>query len=497
MEFDGSGAYDPDGTIVSYDWDWGDSTTYGSGLTPSHVYAENGVYSATLKVTDSQGIITSSTFTVTVYDAPVIPELEDRTGVSGVEMGFSAEDAYDPDGEIVSYEWDWGDGTDPSTGLTPGHTYAENGVYEVTLTVTDSQGVSTSSTFTVTVYDAPVIPELEDKTGVTGVAIDCDGSDAYDPDGTIVSYDWDWGDGTGHGTGATPSHTYTEKGVYTATLTVTDSQGVTTASTFTVTVYVAPIADAGDDTTGVTTKAIQFDGTGSYDPDGTIVSYDWDWGDGTAHGTGATPTHSFITKNVYTVTLTVTDSDGVTDTDVCVVTVCIAPVAKIATGDFRLFINELGSFSGVGSYDPDGSIVSYEWDWGDGSAQSTTPTATHSWATKGTYTVTLTVTDNDGVSSSTTVEVTVITPCAGLKELFEMLYSMKLKQGIQNSLEATLLHVQDKLCNLEHQNFIVAINGLEAFINEVEAQTGKAITDFQADQLITLTEKIIASIPDV
>jgi len=148
-----------------------------------------------------------------------------------------------------------------------------------------------------------------------------------------------------------------------------------------------------------------------------------------------------------------------------------------------------------GSYDPDGTIVSYEWDWGDGSAHDTTEAATHDWP-KGTYTVTLTVTDNDGVSASTTVEVTVITPCMSLKDLIDLLCSFNLMHGINNSLDVKLQHAQDALCNLERQDFSRAVNLLEAFMQEVEAQRGKYVTDDQATQLVTLTERIIAAIPE-
>jgi len=258
---------------------------------------------------------------------------------------------------------------------------------------------------------------------------------------------------------------------------------------------VAPIANAGADTTGLVNVAVAFDGSGSSDPDGTIEAYDWDWGDGTEHGTGATPSHTYTSRGLYEVTLKVTDNDGITATDVCVVNIYVPPVAVITTDNLKLFRWELGSFSAESSYDPDGTIVSYNWDWGDGTADNTTSTAMHSWTSKGTYTVTLTVTDNDGVSSTATVTVTILTPCIGLKELIDLLYSFNLKQGINNSLDVKLQHAQDALCNLERQDFNRAVNLLEAFMQEVEAQRDKYITSSQADQLLTLTERIIASIP--
>jgi uncharacterized repeat protein (TIGR01451 family) len=76
-----------------------------------------------------------------------------------------------------------------------------------------------------------------------------------------------------------------------------------------------PVADADGPYTSDCGKSIIFDGSGSYDPDGVIVSYQWDFGDGKT-GSGVNPAHTYDTSGVYTVTLLVTDDDGLTDTDV-------------------------------------------------------------------------------------------------------------------------------------------------------------------------------------
>ncbi len=74
-----------------------------------------------------------------------------------------------------------------------------------------------------------------------------------------------------------------------------------------------PVADPGNPYSGTVGVALTFDGSGSSDPEGTIVAYDWDFGDGTS-GTGVNPTHTYTTADTYTVTLTVTDDVGATDT---------------------------------------------------------------------------------------------------------------------------------------------------------------------------------------
>jgi len=84
-------------------------------------------------------------------------------------------------------------------------------------------------------------------------------------------------------------------------------------------INLSPVADAGGPYSGMVGSAISFDGTYSYDPDGTIVSYDWDF-DGEV-GTGATVSHTYDSVGTYTATLTVTDNEGATDIDTVTVTV--------------------------------------------------------------------------------------------------------------------------------------------------------------------------------
>ncbi len=149
----------------------------------------------------------------------------------------------------------------------------------------------------------------------SGLTCQFDGSGSSDPDGTITSYAWVFGDGT-TGSGATVSHTYTAGGTYIATLTVTDNGGATGTQSQNVTVNAPPVASFTTACSGVTCN---FNGSASSDPDGTITSYAWVFGDGTT-GSGATVSHTY-TAGTYTVTLTVVDNGGAVSTQSKSVTV--------------------------------------------------------------------------------------------------------------------------------------------------------------------------------
>ena len=168
-----------------------------------------------------------------------------------------------------------------------------------------------------------------------------------------------------------------------------------------------PIADAGGSYSGTEDVAITFDGSGSYDSDGDLLTYAWYFGDGST-GTGVNPTHAYTAGGNYTVTLVV--NDGKVDSEASATTADITevndpPVADAGSGQTAL-VNENVTFNGSGSYDLDGIITDYEWEFGDGNTE-TGMTTTHAYGVAGTYTVNLTVTDTGGLTDTDTTMVTI------------------------------------------------------------------------------------------
>ncbi|MFJ2543459.1 PKD domain-containing protein [Microbacterium sp. NPDC087589] len=340
------------------------------------------------------------------------PEAAFTSETNKLNIDVDASTSSDADGDPLAYAWDFGDGT-TANGATASHAYASGGTYTITLTVTDSTSLIDAVTRSVTV--AP----NQAPTAVIGATTDhldvaLDGSDSSDPDGTIATYAWDFGDGT-TGTGATVNHTYATADTFTVTLVVTDDSGTTSSTTRDVTTTPAPNQDPTSAfTTSTDLLELTADGTSSTDPDGTIDSYAWDFGDGET-GTGATATHTYASVGTYTVTLTVTDNRGGTSTvshDVAVSANAV-PTAAFTTSVTGLAV----AVDGSGSADADGSIATYAWDFGDG-ATGTDATATHTYAAGGSYTVTLTVTDDRGATATTTESVTVSAPQVWAQDAF-------------------------------------------------------------------------------
>lgn len=161
---------------------------------------------------------------------------------------------------------------------------------------------------------------------------------------------------------------------------------------------ITPIADFSfTPETGESPVTITFDASVSNDPDGKIVSYAWNFGDGTL-GKGVKVNHTFTRHGQFSIKLTVTDDDdakGVTTKDIIIIKPNVLPVANFTysprTGFYPLYV----SFDASSSYDPDGNIVKYAWTFGDGGASSNKVVG-HTYNKWGTYTINMSVTDDRG-----------------------------------------------------------------------------------------------------
>lgn len=205
-------------------------------------------------------------------------------------------------------------------------------------------------------------------------------------------------DGVGAGDLATGYSDYGSIGQYSVTGTLVSSGGQ------------PPVAAASANTTsGTTPLTVGFSSVNSSDPDGSIVSYSWNFGDGTPHSTQPNPVHVYNSAGTFTAVLTVTDNSGLTGTSSVVITAAQpanqAPVAmagaNVTSGNVALGVN----FSSQGSYDPDGQISSYSWNFGDGTS-SNQANPSHTYINPGNYTAILTVTDNNGATNSNSVLIT-------------------------------------------------------------------------------------------
>jgi PKD repeat protein len=371
ITLDGSGSYDPDtaygDSIVAYEWDLDNDGQYADalGATIMTAFNDDGSYTIGLRVTDSFGASGTDTATVTVEDlAPTAaftwnPEPQNE----GSAIVFTDMSTSSPD-NIVSRTWDFaGMGTSPA--VNPSFTFMDNGIYTVTLTVTDEDGSTDTISHDVTINDlAPTAaftwsPEPQNE----GSAVTFNDMSTSSPD-IIVSRTWDFA-GLGTSPAINPSFIFIDNGSYTVTLTVTDEDGSTDTASHDITINdLAPTATLTGDTALDEGQIGNYDASGSTSSPDAIMNYEWDWEyDGTTFNpsgdTGTLQSHSWPAGGIYTVAVRVTDDDGSTGIAALIVTVSRInnpPVANDvpAVTDQDTPVNIM-----LSAYDPDGDDLSY------------------------------------------------------------------------------------------------------------------------------------------
>ncbi|RLF24648.1 MAG: hypothetical protein DRN01_06845, partial [Thermoplasmata archaeon] len=398
---------DSDGTIVSWHWDFGDGNiSYEQN--PTHKYADNGTYTITLTIWDNDGDSDSINKQITVLNvapeanftySPSIPYTSELINFTDLST--------DLDGTIVNWTWDFGDGN-VSYEQNPQHKYADNGTYNVTLTIVDNDGATNTTYQYITVLNRGPIPDFEwTPANPTDLDVITFTDLSYDTDGWIINYTWNFGDGN-ISYEQNPTHQYADNGTYTVTLTVTDNDGLSNTASKNIDVLnIPPVANFtwSPETPNQKLDTVQFDSNLSYDPDGTIVNYTWDFGDGNI-SYEQNPTHVYGDIGNYTITLIVRDNDGATSQKTKTITITNTPPMADFTWtptnptdlDIIQFTDE--------SIDSDGEIVAWRWEFDDPNP-SDEQNPLHLFVDDGTYNITLTVWDDDGAYNTTTIKINI------------------------------------------------------------------------------------------
>jgi PKD repeat protein len=427
------------------------------------------------------------------------PPLSDPSGpytsTEGVQILFNGSGSYDPDGSIVAYEWDLGDGNN-ATGVSPTHTYTQNGTYTITLNVTDDDGATDANTTTATIADTKPTANFSSTptTGPEPLTVDfTDNSTSFDG---ITAWEWDFGDGD-NSSEQNPTHVYANEGLYTVTLTVYEADGNsdTEAKVNYITVTDGnggnqpPVADANGTYTGVEGVPTTYNGSSSYDPDGSIVLYEWDFdGDDLYDAATSTATFTWGDDHTGTVKLRVTDNDGLSDTDTATITVNnVAPTASFYVEQPEEFILPSHSLTFNGAFIDAGWLDTHTatWDFGDDTIVSGTfteendppdaagtTTAEHAYSEPGTYTVTLTVTDDDEGVGDYEEEVTVISAEEAAGIIIDQLGSSTVPdeapKGVAQKIESAIDKLEHVIEFLDHGKYCDAIGKLDGMITQIE-----------------------------
>ncbi|MEZ4087164.1 MAG: PKD domain-containing protein [Candidatus Gracilibacteria bacterium] len=428
VQFDASDSMAPAGNIVSYEWDFNNDNVFtdASGVQVSETFEQIGTYKVNLRVTDNTGQfkIESKDIIVSGENQPVaVIDIPTETGqyFVGQQYSFRGENSSSPTGSISSYKWNFGDGSSNANTRTATHVYSEAGTYEVVLTVTDQEGITAESTQSITIEIPESAPIASIETvpapngdgddvvqGTVPLEIAFDASGSQDPDNNIVDYKWDFdGDGTEDAAGQQTTFVYKESGVFNATLTVTDSENNESKAVIVVRASSQPLQArvTANPVEGVVPLTVTFDASSSSYPTGQIVSYEWDFGDGSAKRIDvAQVTYKYTKIGTFTASVTAIASDNTRSTTEIPINVRPVPLTACFSA-----LPESGQAPLEVEFDPNcssGTVASYSWDFGDGSSTKTRK-PTHVFNTPGSYSVVLEVADNQNVIDTFTKNILV------------------------------------------------------------------------------------------
>ena len=379
-----------------------------TAITVDNVALAAGDHMVTVALHLPPGVIDTNMLnnSITAYvhvNAPPVPIISaPRIAESHKEIVFDGNGSLDPDGEIIAYRWDMGDGT-ILEGATVSHIYTQRKDFEVSLTVTDDSGFNVSATKTISIgipiptADIIHVPERGNVTTdyILSAVI-------FDPLGAVDEYTWRLPGGQER-KGSVIDWRFRDDGIMNVSLTIEFGYEPYNISTWKhiLVENLPPVAAASANRTEAAPgNEITFTSYGTSDPDDEpeILLYHWDFGDG-KDSSKATVRHSYNRSGKYIVNLTVTDDDGGANRTALKIYVHTdPPVADFIVPD--VFVNETASFDGSLAEDPDGQIVNYTWNL---KAYGESDTLTfygkdfdHVFDRPGDYTLNLTVRDNNG-----------------------------------------------------------------------------------------------------
>ncbi len=376
------------GSLYTWSWDFGDNSSFSFVQNPTYYYTWADTFNVKLVVSNTSGCIDSVEQPVIVYPLPGANFIFENK-CFGDSVNFT--DVSSSSVGIASWQWDFGYGSLTSSMQHPSHLYQYPGDYYVELTITDSIGGVISKIDTITIYELPVAGFYTDSV--------CYGSynqftDTSQLSGSITNWHWDFGDILATDTSSLqhPQYIYTDSGTYQVVLFVEDIHSCSDYDTSAIFVRPKPIAD-------FTTNNVSFGFQTPFTYTGTtpVLTYQWDFGDGTPFSNLQNPTHLYPYPNTFYAELVVENDYACFDTVIHPTTVYPLPGTSFVADSVCL--NDSTHFTDLTTPAGTATLQYWNWSFGDGGISSLQHPS-HLYANPGVYYVTLIVTDSYGSSSS-------------------------------------------------------------------------------------------------
>lgn len=379
------------GSVDGWDWDFGDGNN-SIIQDPNHIYAADGTFDVTLTATSDHACSHAVTQTVTVHPIPVA-DFTSTTVCAQITTDYTDASSI-TSGMITSWNWYFGDGGVSSI-QNATHTFDPGGTYVTSLVVATAEGCEDSVAMDVTVY-----PKPEADFSFTDVCLNDQSSFTDESSvlgGLVTGWDWDFDDLSGSSLVQNPTYTYGSSGTFDVELIVSTADGCLDTVSQNVEVFDLPVADftftdiCEDD-------SIQFTDLSTI-PSGSILNWEWDFGNGNTSNVQVAPHQSYASDNTYPVSLIVSSGVGCSDTSEQQIEVFPVPVAEFTFDSVCFPLNV--QFTDLS--DPNGAYPITSWLWTFSDAQtSAVQSPSIDFGVAGTYSAELLITNGPGCKSTIT-----------------------------------------------------------------------------------------------
>lgn len=393
------------GNPTGWVWRFGDGGTNDT-QNPEHSYLVDGIFNVELTATKGTDVsIENKINLITATENRPSANFKASATVGQTPFEVKFTDLSQPAGNITSWTWDFADGKS-SSDSNPAHTFESEGFFSVELTVSNDTGADSERKTNLIVALSKNVPVAQFKASTTaGLApLDVKFTDQSEPSDDIASHVWVFGDG-GLSTDENPSHSYKNEGIYTVSLTVSNSFGADSEVKPNIVSVIGETDDviaafSVNPAIGIVPANIEFVNNSG----GTVVEAIWNFGDGIEINEPGSDnvSHTYRQPGVYDISLTVKGSTGNEDIESKSSLIKIIEEGGVAAGFNATPVIGTGPLVVQFIDKSKGEVSSREWDFGDGGAKSTEANPKHTFFKAGKYDVKLIVNSADGKGDSTT-----------------------------------------------------------------------------------------------
>jgi gliding motility-associated-like protein len=372
------------GNIAQWNWNFNDNTT-STQMSPTHLFANPGTYNVTLNATSDNGCQSSVTNTVNVFPEPV-PNFSASNVCIGNSMQFLNQTTINGGGNFYS-TWEFGNG-DTTNQTSPVYGYSTPGSYNVTLTVSSTNGCKAQVTLPVDVYRNPMARfAAPDACSDSPIHFN---NYSSSQDGQITSNFWSFGDGS-YSNDVNPVHMYPDSGTYRVELLAITNYGCMNSDQDSVSSFPNPEVNVAV-SSACAGGSVSFTGNSNLQSG---INYAWSLSNGT-NSTAQSFNQMIYTPGDYQVTLTATTAEGCSGSTTNQFRVHPVPVALF---DANEVCQDASTNFANTSIVSGGNINSMVWNFGD-NQQTSQNNPSHTYNTWGVYNASLTITSDQGCNST-------------------------------------------------------------------------------------------------